>query len=176
MSGAPSAATPRRLVVMGVSGCGKSTIAQLLATRLEYRFLEGDDLHSTANVAKMASGIALNVADRLPWLRAIAREMREPPSRGGIVVACSALTRRYRDVLRDGDTSTYFVLLDGDSDVLRARVVARHHSFMPASLLDSQLATLEPLGDGEVGVRVDFDQSPEEIVDDVLEHLGESSE
>ncbi|HUX05054.1 MAG TPA: gluconokinase [Acidimicrobiales bacterium] len=161
---------------MGVSGCGKSTIARILADRLGYRFLEGDDLHSATNVAKMASGAPLNDADRLPWLRAIAREMREPPSREGVVVACSALARRYRDVLRDGEVSTYFVFLDGDSDVLRARVAARHHSFMSASLLDSQLAALEPLGDSEIGVRVNFDQSPETIVDDALEHLGDPSE
>jgi gluconokinase len=158
---------------MGVSGSGKSTIARGLAQRLGYRFLEGDSFHSAANVAKMTSGVALDDADRQPWLRAIAREMREPPSLAGVVVACSALTRRYRDVLRDGDDSTYFVFLDGDPDVLRARVAARHHSFMPASLLDSQLSTLEPLGTGEAGARVDFDQGPEAIIDHVLKRLGD---
>jgi gluconokinase len=154
---------------MGVSGSGKSTVAGILADRLGYRFLEGDDLHSAANVAKMTSGIPLDDADRLPWLHAITGAMRQRPSEEeGVVVACSALARRYRDVLRDGDASTFFVFLDADTDVLRARVAARRDSFVPASLLDSQLAALEPLQGDEVGVRVDADQSPDAVVDQVL--------
>lgn len=172
---ARSPTTPHRLVVMGVSGSGKSTVARELARRLGYRFLEGDDFHSAANVLKMASGTPLDDADRLPWLRAIARAMREGPADEGVVVACSALARRYRDVLRDGDVTTYFVFLDGDPEVLRDRVAARHHSFMPASLLDSQLAALEPLADGEAGVRELFTQSPRAIVDDVLGDLARRS-
>ena len=165
----------RRLVVMGVSACGKSTVARLLAQRLGYRFLEGDDLHSAANVAKMSSGVPLDDADRLPWLRAIAHEMRQPPSREGVVVACSALTRRYRDILRDGDESTFFIHLEGNVEVLRARVLAREHSFMPASLLDSQLATLEPLGTDEFGTRVNCDQRSHDIVDDIMKELKRTS-
>lgn len=166
---------PHRFVVMGVSGSGKSTVARLLARRVNYRFLEGDDFHSPSNVAKMSAGIPLDDADRLPWLTAIARAMREQSSLDGVVVACSSLTRRYRDVLRDGDPATYFVFLDGSPDILRSRVAARHHDFMPASLLASQLATLEPLESDETGTRVDFDQSPESIVDEVLEGLEHPS-
>ena len=171
MNDATTSTDLRRLVVMGVSACGKSTVAKVLANRLDYRFLEGDDLHSAANVAKMSSGIPLDDADRLPWLRAIAHEMRQPSSQGGIVVACSALTRRYRDILRDGDHSTFFIHLDGDVAVLRARVLAREHSFMPASLLDSQLATLEPLGPDEFGTRVNFARRIDDVVDDVMSQI-----
>ena len=166
---------PRRLVVMGVSACGKSTVARILAERLGYRFLEGDDLHSAANVAKMSSGVPLDDADRLPWLRAIARGMRQSSSREGVVVACSALTRRYRDILRDGVEATFFIHLEGDVEVLRARVLAREHSFMPASLLDSQLATLEPLGTDEFGMRVNFDRRASDIVDDIMKELKRTS-
>lgn len=162
---------PTHVVVMGVAGSGKSSVAKGLAARLDYSFLEGDDLHSPANVAKMASGTPLDDADRLPWLRAIAERMCEEPYDRGVVVACSALKRSYRDVLRTVDPATFFVFLDGSADVLRKRVAARHHSFMPSSLEDSQLATLEPLGDDEIGARVDIDHDLDQVIAEALASL-----
>ncbi len=167
MNDGASSSIPRRVVVMGVMGSGKSTVGRLLADRLGWRFLEGDDFHQPAAIEKMSAGVPLDDGDRLPWLRAIARAMRAPESRDGVVVACSALTRRYRDVLRDGDPSTYFVFLDASTDLLRDRVADRHHAFMSASLLDSQLASLQPLGDDEAGVRVLVERSPDALVAEI---------
>jgi len=140
------------VVVMGVSGSGKTTVAAMLAGTLGANFLEGDDLHPRANVEKMRSGTPLDDADRLPWLRRIADWIgeRERAGRSG-VVSCSALRRRYRDLLRDGHSSVRFALLLADPDVLDARLRARSGHFMPASLLGSQLATLDPLEADEPG-------------------------
>jgi len=139
-------------VVAGVSGSGKSTVARAVAERTGWAFAEGDDLHPEANRRKMAAGIPLDDADRLPWLRRIADWIgeRERAGRSG-VVSCSALRRRYRDLLRDGHSSVRFALLLADPDVLDARLRARSGHFMPASLLGSQLATLDPLEADEPG-------------------------
>ena len=134
---------PPVLVLMGVSGCGKSTVAALLAGRLGWDFEEGDDLHPAANVAKMAAGHPLDDADRRPWLAAVAAWIRQHTDAGRPgIITCSALKKSYRDVLR-GDR-VMFVYLAGTREQIAARLAARHGHFMPPALLDSQFATLEP--------------------------------
>src|SRR5580698_10478573 len=137
---------------MGVSGTGKSTIARLLAEDLGWASAEGDDFHSAANVAKMHAGHPLTDEDRLPWLKAIADwiGVREAAGDGG-VVTCSALKRSYRDLLRAGHPDVRFICLIGSHDLLEQRLEHRAGHFMPASLLDSQLDTLEPLQPDEPG-------------------------
>ncbi|MCP1412195.1 carbohydrate kinase (thermoresistant glucokinase family) [Paenarthrobacter sp. A20] len=153
------------IVVMGVAGCGKSTIGAALAERLDAEFLDGDSLHPQANIDKMASGTPLDDDDRAPWLAEIGR--RFPASNSALVIACSALKRSYRDIIRSADPSVVFVHLHGTRELLNARMNARPGHFMPASLLDSQLATLEPLQSDEAGVVVNIAQSVEDIVAEV---------
>jgi gluconokinase len=138
-------------VVMGVCGCGKSTVGKMLASALGLEFLEGDQLHSAGNIARMAAGIALTDADRQDWLEALAARIREARVRGcGLVVSCSALKRAYRDILRGGAADLQFIhLRGGDPELLATRMASRPGHYMPASLLDSQLATLEPPGPDE---------------------------
>lgn len=142
------------IVVMGVSGSGKSTVAAALAAALGGGYIDADYLHPAENVAKMTAGVPLTDEDRMPWLRlvggALASERERP-----IVVACSALRRRYRDALRDAAPEVFFVHLDVDAGVLATRMEQRSDHFMPASLLASQIATLEPLEADERGVVVD---------------------
>ncbi|WP_310410879.1 gluconokinase [Mycoplana sp. BE70] len=170
-----AAAKPRCLiVVMGVSGSGKTSVAKALAERLSLPFLEGDQLHPPANVEKMSRGIPLTDADRWPWLDRIGDGLHAAAAAGeGIVVSCSALKRTYRDRLRaaaGGDLN--FVFLDGSRDVLLARLQARRNHFMPANLLDSQLSTLEdPTGERGV-VTVGVDAPLEAIVEDGLQKLS----
>ncbi len=159
--------TPPLVVVMGVSGSGKSTAGAALAQRLRVRFADADDLHPAANIAKMAAGEALTDEDRGPWLDAIGRWLDEHRERGG-VVACSALKRDYRDRLRTHVPDLEMVHLAGDREVIARRQASRPGHFMPASLLDSQFATLEPLGDDEHGVVIDVDQSIDAIVGDYV--------
>ena len=136
---------------MGPSGSGKSTVGAALATRLGARFIDADDLHPPENVAKMAAGIALDDADRMPWLRRVGEVLGEGER---IVVACSALRRVYRDTIRAQAPDTFFAELAPDRDELTRRVRDRRAHFMPPSLLESQLATWEPLQSDESGVRV----------------------
>lgn len=153
------------VVVMGVSGTGKTTIGQALADAFGLELAEGDAFHPQANIDKMSAGIPLDDDDRRPWLEALAAWTRQRHEQGvSTVVACSALKRSYRDILRSGvpDEPTLFVHLTGTPEVLQERMASRQH-FMPASLLDSQLATLEPLGPGEDGVEIDNDP-PVEVV------------
>lgn len=160
------------LVVMGVSGVGKTTVAKLLAERIGYEFAEGDDFHPPENVEKMSSGIPLDDEDRQPWLRALADWTRKKHAAGSsTVVTCSALRRRYRDVLREGATGTYFVHLVGSQSVLLDRMGKRQH-FMPPALLQSQFDALEPLEPDEEGVVVEVTDPPERIVDKVVDDLG----
>jgi gluconokinase/shikimate kinase len=148
------------LVIMGVSGCGKSTVAGLLAGRLGWDLAEGDDMHPAANIAKMASGVPLDDVDRWPWLARIAEwiHARTAVGRPGIVT-CSALKRSYRDVLRD--PRVVFVHLTGSRELIAKRLAARHGHFMPTSLLDSQFATLEPPDPDEQAITVSITGSPE---------------
>lgn len=149
-----AAAPPDVVVVMGVSGAGKSTVGRRLAERLGAEFVEGDDLHPPANVAKMAAGEPLDDADRWPWLDAVGTAVADRHRRGRPVVAsCSALRRRYRDRLRD-HAPVRFVLLEVDPAELDRRTRDREHRFMPSSLLASQLAALERVGVDEDDVVV----------------------
>jgi len=168
--------SPRAVVVLGVSGCGKTTVATAVAARLDYDVCDADDLHSTANIAKMHSGHPLTDEDRGPWLHAVGRRMAETLARGrGIVVACSALKVSYRDILREYEPSTFFVFLDGSRELIQARVNARHGSFMPPSLLASQFATLEPLRPEESGVRLDVAHALADTVDAAVAALAASA-
>ena len=154
------------IVVMGVSGSGKTTVGQALAARLGTEFMDGDDLHSEANVAKMASGQPLDDDDRRPWLQSVGTWLNEHADGG--VIACSALRRTYRDLIRHSAPEAFFLYLSGDPDVLARRVANRPEHFMPESLLASQLATLEPLQEDESGMTIDFAKPVDEIVDLVI--------
>ncbi|WP_036555882.1 gluconokinase [Nocardioides insulae] len=146
---------PRHLVVMGVSGTGKTTIGETLAARLDSVFVEGDTYHPRANVEKMSKGIPLDDDDRRPWLDVLGTEIQRQEALGRTsVTACSALRRRYRDWLRDGYADLFFLHLDADYDTLHRRMERREH-FMPASLLRSQFDTLEPLETDEAGAAID---------------------
>jgi len=140
------------VVVMGVSGTGKSTVGVGIAEALGCDFVEGDDLHPPANVAKMRSGTPLDDEDRWPWLRAVAARVGEHEAAGtDLVITCSALKRSYRDLLTEGHPSVWFAHIDTPHEVLVERLRQRRGHYMPGSLLDSQLATLEPLADDEPG-------------------------
>lgn len=156
--------TPHVVVVMGVAGTGKTTIGPLLAAALGIPYAEGDDFHPPANIAKMSAGIPLDDADRWPWLDAIGQWAHGRAGRGG-VVSSSALKRSYRERLRAAAPDAVFLHLTGDRELVEQRMSERKGHFMPAALLDSQFATLQPLGDDEVGVAVDVSGTPEEIID-----------
>lgn len=162
---------PIVLVVMGVSGSGKSTVAGMLAGRLGWDLEEGDDLHPEENVAKMAAGIPLTDEDRWPWLERIAAWIQVHTASGiPGVVTCSALRRTYRDRLAGPGVA--FVHLDGSAETLASRLSARMDHFMPQSLLGSQLATLEPLEDDENGIVVDLGRRPKDEVKEIMRRLG----
>jgi gluconokinase len=161
------------VVVMGVSGCGKTTVAEGLAAVTGWRFAEGDAYHPRANVDKMASGVPLTDEDRLPWLRRLASWIGEQEAAGrSSVLSCSALRRAYRDVLRSGASDVRLVHLHGAREVLEERLAARAGHFFPARLLDTQLATLEALQPDETGVVVDIDLPPQDQVAAALSGLG----
>ena len=160
----------RPVVVMGVSGSGKTTVGAALADALGLPFVDGDELHPAANVAKMAAGIPLDDADRAPWLDAVGAVLAAGP----VVVACSALKRAYRDRLRAAAPALELVFLDGSRELLASRLVARPGHFMPASLLDSQLATLERPSPDERPVTVDIAAPVAEIVASLAERLTDA--
>ncbi|WP_377371786.1 gluconokinase [Polaromonas jejuensis] len=161
-----------KVVVMGVSGCGKSSVGQQLAQRLGVDFLEGDDLHPAQNVARMAAGVALTDADRQGWLETLAGRLAAAGAQGhGIVVSCSALKRSYRDILRSGAPDLRLIHLHGDYDLLATRMAARADHYMPTSLLDSQFATLEPPGPEENALTLDVAQTPDSIVNTIVARL-----
>jgi len=168
------AAVPRPVVVvvMGVSGSGKTTVAALLASTLHWEFVEGDDLHPPANVAKMHAGTPLTDADRAPWLARIAAAIDRLRAAGqGGVVACSALRRAYRDVLIGDRSGVALVYLRGDHDLLATRMRARPGHFMPVSLLDSQLATLEEPGADEHPIVLPISRTPATTVQAIVAAL-----
>jgi gluconokinase len=165
--------TGRAVVVMGVSGSGKTTVAERLAERLRWIFLEGDRLHPEANVEKMRQGIPLNDADRLPWLDRIGVELKSWAAEGRSgVLACSALKRVYRDRIRAARPDVRFVYIKGSEALIASRVAARQHEYMPASLLKSQFATLEEPTPDEGVIAVDAGATPDAEVDAALAALG----
>ncbi|TCK22704.1 gluconokinase [Pseudonocardia endophytica] len=165
--------TTTTLVVMGVSGSGKSAVAAALTGATGWTFVEGDDLHPEVNRRTMAAGTPLTDDDRWPWLRRIAQRIGAGEQAcENLVVTCSALRRSYRDLLRDGHPSVRFVYLHVGGDVLRERVAARHHEYMPAALLDSQLGALEPPDADERAITVDAAGPVEATVAAVLDEVG----
>lgn len=173
---APERGLPRfdpilpRVVVMGVSGCGKSTVGQALAARLGVPFIEGDALHPGANVAKMAAGVPLTDDDRRDWLAAIATQLAESATTGA-VVACSALKRRYRDQLRAAAPGLRLVHLAGPEPLLARRLAARSGHYMPPSLLPSQLATLEPPALDEHALILDITEPAGQLAERAAQQL-----
>ncbi len=160
------------VVAMGVSGSGKTTVAQSLADELGWEFAEGDEFHPEANVRRMREGHALDDEDRWPWLHALADRVGSWEQQGAsAVVTCSALKRSYRDLLRDGHPSVWFAHLSAPADVLLDRVVRRSGHYMPPSLLDSQLETLEDLQDDEPGVTLDAARDRGAVVADLRQAL-----
>jgi len=164
---------PCALIVMGVSGSGKSTIAENLAQRLGWTYEDGDKFHPASNVAKMSAGHPLTDEDRWPWLQAIADEIDRVCKAGErVVIACSALKRSYRDVLVHGRRDVRIVYLNGTQELIAGRLAARKGHFMPPGLLVSQFKTLEPPSADENPVIVSIDASVEEIVDDTVSQMG----
>jgi len=158
------------VVVMGVSGCGKTTVGRLLARQLDLPFIEGDELHPPRNVALMAAGTPLTDEDRVGWLDAVATELARQPA--GAVASCSALRRRYRDQLRSRLPGLRFVHLHGARKVLESRLSQRQGHYMPASLLDSQLQTLEPPAAEEQALELDITASPDALAQRAALALG----
>ncbi len=159
-------------VVMGVSGSGKTTVGRIIAERLGWTFAEGDSLHPPENVAKMASGHALDDADRWPWLQRVRAWIDEQVAAGRSgVVTCSALKRSYRDLLSKDRPEVVFVHLAGTAEQISERLVPRHGHFMPAALLDSQFHDLQPLGADENGIEVDVAGTAESIADSAVRQL-----
>ncbi|MEM0989181.1 MAG: gluconokinase [Pseudomonadota bacterium] len=164
---------PARLIVMGVTGCGKTTVGALLAGRLGAVFLDGDDYHPEANVEKMSEGIPLTDDDRWPWLDRLGEVIEEAVAdRGRVVLACSALRRVYRDRLTQGcREAPLFIHLAGGRELIHGRMAARREHYMPVALLDSQIATLEPIEADENALEVEVDAPADDVVARVLNHL-----
>ncbi|MEE2038156.1 gluconokinase [Nocardiopsis sp. CT-R113] len=160
-------------VFMGVAGSGKTTVAELVAERLGLPFAEADAFHSEANIAKMAAGVPLTDDDRWPWLRELAAWISSHDALGeSTVMACSALKREYRDVLREGAPGVCFLHMQGPSEVILSRLAARAGHFMPPALLESQLATLQRLGPDEPGREFDLRSDVEDLTAQALEYVG----
>ena len=155
------------IVVMGVSGSGKSTVGAALAQRLRVPFADADDFHPPQNIAKMSAGQPLTDEDRRPWLDTLGKWLAARDGAGG-VLSCSALKHAYRDRLRAFCPGTFFVHLEGSVEVIARRQAARPGHFMPPSLLESQFATLEPLGADERGLTIDVDQGVDAIIDEFV--------
>ena len=151
----------RRVVIMGVAGCGKSTVGAELARETGISYRDGDDLHPPENIAKMSNGIPLDDTDRAPWLAKVGKSLAP----GNLMIGCSALKRAYRDIIREkAAAEVFFLHLAAPIEVIRARTDARTGHFMPPALLDSQFATLEPLEPDELGEVIDIDQTLDRVV------------
>ncbi|MCR6497412.1 gluconokinase, GntK/IdnK-type [Shinella sp. CPCC 101442] len=162
---------PRRIVLMGVAGCGKSAVGAALAARLGATYIDGDDLHPPDNIAKMSRGEPLTDDDRWPWLTRVGRTLAEPESI--LVLGCSALKRRYRDHIRlEAGAPVAFVHLSGSKTLIATRMGARSGHFMPTSLIESQFAALEPPMADEAATTVHIDAAPEVIADQIIAQLG----
>jgi carbohydrate kinase (thermoresistant glucokinase family) len=157
-------------IVMGICSCGKTLIGRMLAEKLGLPFYDADDFHSQSNIDKMRSHIPLNDHDRIPWLETMARQISEWQNRGGAVLACSALKESYRDILEKGG-DLKFIFLKGKKDIILKRMKNREDHFMPISLIDSQLQTLEEPHDA---VTVDIENTPGKIVSEIIKHLNKS--
>ena len=158
-----------KIVVMGVTGCGKTTVGIALAEALAIEFIDSDVLHSESNKKKMSSGTPLTDSDRKPWLQEVSKALQ---SHEKIVVACSALKKSYRSTILAGAPTTKFVHLNGSQELIFARLSERSHHFMPIGLLDSQFQTLEHLDDSECGKDFDISKSIDEIVDEALSWIA----
>ncbi|MDE0694857.1 MAG: gluconokinase [Boseongicola sp.] len=162
----------RQFVVMGVSGCGKSTVGAAVAERLGISYIDGDDLHPTENITKMSRGEPLTDVDRAPWLVRVGQRLAEFD--GPVVIGCSALKRAYRDIIRDNAAEPLcFLHLEGSRETLSERMANRSGHFMPVSLLESQLATLEPPGLDETAITADIDQPFDKLVDALVAKIRE---
>lgn len=164
-------------IVMGVSGCGKTTVGQLLAKKINIPFYDADDFHPKDNVEKMQNGLPLNDDDRKPWLTLLAKNISDWNKSGGAVLACSALKKSYRDLLKTGSDSpelskqVRFIYLKGSKELIYKRLLNRSHHYMPPDLLESQFRDLEEPHDA---LYVQIDQKPQKIVHDIIDHLEES--
>ena len=162
------------IIVMGVQGSGKSTIGDLLAQRLNVPFVDGDSLHSAKNKEWMSSGYALSDEQRVPWLHEVGERLASG-AESGVVLACSALKRSYRDLLREHAPRMLTVFARGDIDLIHARITARRHEYMPPSLLQTQFDDLEQLQDDEPGLTVEITKTPEQIVEQIVALITEGS-
>ncbi|PYI64539.1 carbohydrate kinase [Arthrobacter livingstonensis] len=167
-----SSIEPQVLVLMGVSGCGKTTVGALLASRYGWDFEEGDGLHPQSNVDKMHAGHPLNDEDRWPWLEKVAAwiEGQLDAGKNGIIT-CSALKRSYRDILNRRSSGVVFIYLAGNSETIAARLAVRHGHFMPPSLLASQFEALEEPASDEPFIRIDIGPQPQKIVQEIIDGL-----
>ncbi len=150
---------------MGVSGCGKTTIGEMIAAHYQSHFYDGDNLHPRENVEKMSKGQPLTDEERWPWLETVGKKLEEESN---VVIACSALKRSYRNYIRSFAPAAEFIFLSGSKEVLQSRLTERKGHFFPASLLDTQLALLEPLAIDEKGFEVDIDKTEEKILEEVI--------
>ena len=158
-----------KFVVMGVSGCGKSSVGQALAEAVGLTFIDGDDLHPPSNIAKMSAGMPLDDTDRAPWLVAVGRALAQED--GSVAIGCSALKRAYRDIIRGEAGQVQFLHLAAPKSVLAERVAARKGHFMPPALLDSQYATLEHLEADETGTVLDIAQPLARVIKDAVAYV-----
>ncbi|WP_104827010.1 gluconokinase [Rhizobium sp. NXC24] len=166
------AVRPRRFVIMGVSGCGKSSVGAALAYRLSGIYIDGDDLHPAANVAKMSAGVPLTDADRWPWLNSVGDCLAQAEET--VLIGCSALKQTYRDKIRAAvEGRVRFIHLAGKKEVIAARLQTRQGHFMPAALLESQFASLEPPGPAEQAITVDIDQPFDAVIAAIIAALEE---